>query len=108
MIGLVSVRPLVLFWAKNAKLDCRERLAAAQAASSFQLGKRTVDVQTIWVDCIRDGNIIASYKFGYGNTVGPSALPAQHGLIDDAKSNLVLMGVAEPPFTGITFKVHYP
>ncbi len=67
-----------------------------------------MSVKTIWVDCIRDGKVIASYDFGFGVTVGPSALPAQEGLIDDAKNNLVSMGLAKPPFAGITFKVRYP
>ncbi len=67
-----------------------------------------MSVKTIWVDCIRDAKIIASYDFGYGVTAGPSALPAQEGLIGEAKTNLTSMGVATPPYAGITFKVRYP
>jgi hypothetical protein len=66
-----------------------------------------VSVKTIWIDCIRDGKIFASYDFGYGVTAWPSVLPAQEGLIDEAKTNLSSMGVAAPPYAGITFKVRY-
>ncbi len=56
------------------------------------------------VDCIRNGQVIASYKLGYETTIGPSATP---DLIATAKENLINEELVKPPFdwSGIDFKI---
>jgi hypothetical protein len=64
-------------------------------------------VKRVDVDCVRDGQIIASYDFGYGETLGPSARPDHRSLIEEAKSNLTSEDIAFPPYAGIEFKVRW-
>lgn len=46
-------------------------------------------VVTKIVDCIRNGEVIASYTLSYGITLGLSAPPSREKLIEDAKRNLI-------------------
>jgi hypothetical protein len=62
----------------------------------------------VFVDCVREGQVIASYDFGYGETIGPSARPDHPSLIAEAKSNLTSQRIAHPPYAGIEFKVRWP
>jgi hypothetical protein len=59
------------------------------------------NLKQVFVDCVRDGQVIASYDFGYGETLGPSAPPSHQALVAGAKENLTSLGVAFPPYTGI-------
>jgi hypothetical protein len=56
------------------------------------------------VDCLRNGEVIASYPLSYGITLGPSAQP---DLIKEARESLVNQGLVKPPFdfTGIEFRI---
>jgi hypothetical protein len=56
------------------------------------------------VDCVRNGEVIASYRLGYGITLGPSTPP---DLIGEAKENLINQGLIKPPFDfeGIKFRI---
>jgi hypothetical protein len=65
-------------------------------------------VKQVRVDCVRDGQVIASYDFGYGETLGPSVPPSHQALVAGAKENLTSLGVAFPPYAGIEFKVRWP
>jgi hypothetical protein len=59
------------------------------------------------VDCIRGGQVIASYTFRYAITQGPSSPPSREALIDEAKANLSNELIVKPPFdfSGIEFKI---
>ena len=37
------------------------------------------------VECVRNGEVIASYPLSYGKTLGPSAPPSTGALIEEAK-----------------------
>ena len=65
------------------------------------------DLVTKIVDCVRDGEVIASYPFSWARTLGPSSPPPKE-LIDEAKSNLSIERKAAPPFEGITFEIRDP
>ena len=56
------------------------------------------------VDCVRNGEVIASCPLSYGITLGPSAQP---DLIKEAKESLINQGLVKPSFdfTGIEFKI---
>ncbi len=56
------------------------------------------------VDCVRNGEVIASYRLGCGITLGPSTPP---DLIREAKESLINQGLVKPPFdfAGIEFKI---
>jgi hypothetical protein len=62
----------------------------------------------VFVDCVRDGQVIASYDFGYAETLGPSMPPSHQSLIAEAKSNLTSQAIAHPPYAEIEFKVRWP
>jgi hypothetical protein len=59
------------------------------------------------VECVRNGEVIASYPLSYGKTLGPSAPPSTGALIEEAKKNLINEGIVKPPFdfTEIEFKI---
>jgi hypothetical protein len=65
-------------------------------------------LKRVFVDCVRDGQVIASYDFGYGETIGPSLLPGHQSFIAEAKSNLTSEAIAYPPYAGVEFKVRWP
>jgi hypothetical protein len=62
-------------------------------------------VKQVFVNCLRDGQVIASYQFAYGETQGPSQPPNHQRLIAEAKTNLTTQGIAFPPYAGVEFKV---
>jgi hypothetical protein len=70
--------------------------------------KNGVQMKTIFVDCLRDQKIIASYPLSWGITIGPSSPPSRNQLIDEAKTNLVSERLAKPPFDGIEFRIRDP
>jgi hypothetical protein len=59
-------------------------------------------VKQVFVDCLHDGRVIASYEFGYGETQGPS-LPPSHQFSSQRPNNLAKQGVAFPPYAAIGF-----
>lgn len=59
----------------------------------------------VTVKCLRGADLIASYEFGYGITIGPSSPPTDECLMDGAKTNLTNEGIAFPPYEGVTFKI---
>jgi len=65
-------------------------------------------LKRVFVDCVRDGRVIASYDFAYGETIGPSQPPGHQQFVAGAKENLTSLGVAFPPYAGIEFKVRWP
>jgi hypothetical protein len=64
-------------------------------------------LKQVFVDCMRDGRVIASYAFGYGETAGPSMPPSHQSLITEAKTNLTDQAIAYPPYAGIEFNVRW-
>jgi hypothetical protein len=64
-------------------------------------------VKQVFVDCSRDGQVIASYEFGYGETQGPSPPPNHQHLIAETKTNLTTQRIAFPPYARIGFKVRW-
>ena len=67
-----------------------------------------MSVQQVFVDCVRDGQVIASYDFGVPEAQLPSMPPSNQSLISEAKTNLTNLGVAFPPYVGIEFNVRWP
>jgi hypothetical protein len=67
-----------------------------------------MSLKQVFVDCVRDEQVIASYPFGYGETLGPSIPPSRQSLIAEAKTNLTNQAIAYPLYTGIEFKVRWP
>jgi hypothetical protein len=65
-------------------------------------------LKRVFVDCVRDGQVVASYDFGYAETQGPSMPPNHQSLIAEAKTNLTNQAIAYPPYAGIEFKVRWP
>ncbi|MET4071537.1 hypothetical protein ABID58_006351 [Bradyrhizobium sp. S3.2.6] len=65
------------------------------------------DGTTVYVDCYRDGKLIASYDFLVPHVFDPRRMrgPSDEELIGQAKDNPSNLMVANPPYTGITFKV---
>ena len=59
------------------------------------------------VDCVRNGEVIASYPLPSPITLGPSSPPSTGELIEIAQRNLIDQGLVKPPFdfTGIEFKI---
>lgn len=49
------------------------------------------------VECVRNGEVIASYPLSYGKTMGPSAPPSTGVLIQGAKQNLINEGFVKTP-----------
>jgi hypothetical protein len=70
-------------------------------------GNQMSSVRKVYVDCVRGGQVIASYDFAYGETLGPSAPPSHQQFVAGAKENLTSLGVAFPPYAGIEFKVRW-
>jgi hypothetical protein len=64
-------------------------------------------MKKVFVDCVREGKIIATYDFGYGETIGPSARPSHETVVNSARSNLTSERIAFPPYAGIEFKVRW-
>ena len=58
-----------------------------------------------FVDCFRGDVLIASYPFGYGQTLEPTPPPSNESLVVGAKTNLSTERLAFPPFDGIRFVV---
>lgn len=56
------------------------------------------------VDCLRNGELIASYPLSYAITIVPSVPP---DLIEEAKASLIHEGVIKPPFdfSGMAFRI---
>jgi hypothetical protein len=65
------------------------------------------DVVTKIVDCLRSGEVIASYPLSYGITLGPSSPPSSGALIEESKTNLINQRIVKPPFdfAEIEFKI---
>jgi hypothetical protein len=63
------------------------------------------DAKQIFVECWRDGVKLADYPFGIAKTLGPSQPPTRQALVKAAQENLSLEGLAQPPFTGIEYKI---
>jgi len=61
----------------------------------------------VFVDCVRNGQVLAFYQFGYGETLAPTARPEHQSLMAQAKTNLTNERIAFPPYTGIEFKVRW-
>ena len=53
---------------------------------------------TIYVDCLRSGELIRTYDFLCPATLGPSAPSADEQLVAQAKENLSNERLAAPPF----------
>ena len=56
------------------------------------------------MDCIRGGQVVASYPLAYGLTAAP---PPPPDLIATARESLILEGHVKPPFdfTGFEFRI---
>ena len=65
-------------------------------------------VRPIYVDCLRDGDLIASHEYGWVSGALPSPAPDQQSLIDQSKTQLTNDRLAFPPYQGVTFRVRYP
>jgi len=65
-------------------------------------------MKKIFVDCWRQGELIASYEYGLPEGRLPGAPPERQSLIDQAKSQLTTDRKASPPYQGITLDVRYP
>jgi hypothetical protein len=65
-------------------------------------------VTKIFVDCRRDGKLIASYEYGLPIGLLPGTPPDTRSLIEQSKSQLTTDRVAFPQYDGITFRVRYP
>ncbi len=67
------------------------------------------DLQKVWVHCYRGGQRIASYDFGVPMPLDPRSVkpPSQQDFVKMAKDNLTNVGLAGPPYMGISFKVEY-
>ena len=61
-------------------------------------------METVYVECSRDGTVIRTYDFGYARAPG-LALPTHEHLIEQTKSNRTSERLAFPPYDGITFRV---
>jgi hypothetical protein len=61
----------------------------------------------VFVDCVRDGQAIASYSFGYAETLGPSVPPSHPSLVAEAKTNLTNQAIAYPPYAGVEFRARW-
>ncbi|WP_139347219.1 hypothetical protein [Herbaspirillum sp. VT-16-41] len=66
-----------------------------------------MSVQKVFVDCLKDGSRIATYEFGYGETLDKTPPPHSSALIEEAKTSLTLERKAFPPYEGIEFKIRY-
>ncbi len=65
-------------------------------------------MKTIYVDCRRDGKLIATYDFGWPITAVPGPLPERNTMTSQAKDALTSQRLAFPPYDGIEFVVRYP
>jgi hypothetical protein len=67
------------------------------------------NLQKVWVHCYRGGKRIASYDFGIEIPLDPRGAkpPSQPDFEKMAKDNLTSLGLARPPYMGISFKVEY-
>ena len=63
------------------------------------------DVVPVFVDCWRDGKLLASYEFGYGRAQDGSGSPPDASFVAEAKDNLTNERLARPPYEGIRFQV---
>lgn len=67
-----------------------------------------MSTRKVFVDCIQDGKQIATYEFGYSETLemlDKTSPPPSSGLIEESKNNLTLENKAFPPYEGIEFKI---
>jgi hypothetical protein len=67
-----------------------------------------MSARKIFVDCIQYGKQIATYEFGYAETLellDKTPSPPSSGLIEESKNNLTLENKAFPPYEGIEFEV---
>jgi hypothetical protein len=87
-------------------LACSHTAGTIIDVRSFNLDE--FDMKKVFVNCRKDGKIIASYELGYGITLGLSAAPTRQQAIEEAKVNLSNERIAIPPFAGIEFDVQYP
>jgi hypothetical protein len=61
---------------------------------------------TIFVDCMRDGELIRMYDFLCpASLAGPPVLPPDESSIEQAKTNLSNERLAGPPFAEMNFVV---
>jgi hypothetical protein len=61
---------------------------------------------TIFVDCMRDGELIRTYDFLCpASQAGPPVLPPDESFIVQAKTNLSYERLAAPPFAEIKFVI---
>ncbi len=69
-----------------------------------------MSVRKVFVDCVKDGSLIATYPFSYDETLAlldKTPPPHSSGLIEGAKTNLTDERKAFPPYEGIEFKIRY-
>ncbi len=63
-------------------------------------------LKQVFVDCVRDKQVIASYDFAYAETTPPTR-PSHQSLIAEAKTNITNQGIAFLPYAEIEFKVRW-
>lgn len=67
-----------------------------------------MSVRQKFIDCIREGKVIASYPVGIPIGLLPGAPVDMRALEDGAKTQLTNDGIAFPPWEGITFGLRDP
>jgi hypothetical protein len=60
----------------------------------------------MYVDCLREGKLIRTYDFLCPASQAVPATPDGEHLILEAKGNLSMEGLANPPYEGMKFRVH--
>jgi hypothetical protein len=61
---------------------------------------------TAYVKCLKDGEELITYDFGYADNFGV-AKPTHESLVNEAKSQLTTDRLAFPPYDDVTFRVTY-
>ncbi len=65
-------------------------------------------LKKIVVYCKLGGKLIAPLEYPLPEGMVPSPPPERQALIDMAKTGLTNLGLAFPPYDGITFEIRYP
>jgi hypothetical protein len=67
-----------------------------------------MSVRKIFVDCLKNGSSIATYEFGFAETLellDKTPPPDNSELIEESKNNLTLERKAFPPYEGVEFRI---
>jgi len=62
-----------------------------------------MELDCVYVDCLKEDEIVATYEF----VIVMFDVPDVANMVNQAKSNLVTLGITEPMGNGITYKVRY-